>query len=277
MGNALSGKAPAEGVLENARKMAGKMMKKPHLAIVIVGHDPASELYVKKKIEKAESIGVRTTLRRIGEKADEKELLDLVSQLNMDQDIDGFIVQSPIPKHMDYTKVVEKIDPKKDVDGWTSTNIGRMFLGISETFMPATPMGIMKLLDYYKVDIAGKDVTVIGRGNVVGKPIAFMMLQRDATVTICHSKTKDLASHTRNADIIIAAAGVPNILKADMVKEGAYIVDVGTTRVGDKIVGDVDYPNVIKKAHCTPVPGGIGPMTVAMLISNVIEAALRRA
>jgi len=277
MGNVLSGKAPAEGVLQNAKKIAGKMMKKPHLAVVIVGHDPASELYVKKKLEKAESIGVRTTLRRIGENADEKELLDLVSQLNKDQDIDGFIVQSPIPKHMDYTKVVEKIDPKKDVDGWTSTNIGRMFLGISETFMPATPMGIMKLLDYYKVDIAGKDVTVIGRGNVVGKPIAFMMLQRDATVTICHSKTKDLASHTRNADIIIAAAGVPNLLKADMVKEGAYIVDVGTTRVGDKTVGDVDYPNVIKKAHCTPVPGGVGPMTVAMLISNVIEAALRRA
>jgi methylenetetrahydrofolate dehydrogenase (NADP+)/methenyltetrahydrofolate cyclohydrolase len=273
----LSGKEPAAGVLENARKIAGKTMKKPHLAIVLVGHDPASEQYVRKKIQKAEDVGVTATLRRIAENADEKELLDVVAELNRDPDIDGFIVQSPIPKQMNYSKVVEAIDPKKDVDGWTSTNMGRMFLGISETFMPATPMGILKLLDYYKVDISGKNVTVIGRGNVVGKPLAFMFLQRDATVTICHSKTTNLAEHTKNADIIIAAAGVPHLLKADMVKEGAYVVDVGTNRVGDKTVGDVDFENVIKKAHCTPVPGGVGPMTVAMLISNVIEAALRRA
>jgi methylenetetrahydrofolate dehydrogenase (NADP+)/methenyltetrahydrofolate cyclohydrolase len=272
----LSGKEPAAGVLENAKKIASKMMKKPHLAIVLVGHDPASELYVKKKIQKAEAVGVTVTLRRLGENADAKELLGLVSNLNQNPDIDGFIVQSPIPKHMDYAKVVEAIDPKKDVDGWTSTNMGKMFLGISETFMPATPMGILKLLDYYKVDIAGKNATVIGRGNVVGKPLAFMLLQRDATVTICHSMTKDLAEHTRTADILVVAAGVPNLLKADMVKEGAYVIDAGTSRAGDKIVGDVDFAQVIKKAHCTPVPGGVGPMTVAMLISNVIEAALRR-
>ena len=272
----LSGKEPATGVLESAKKIAGKMMKKPHLAIVLVGHDPASEQYVRKKILKAEAVGVTATLRRLAENVEEKELLELVSVLNRDPDIDGFIVQSPIPKHINYSKVVEAIDPKKDVDGWTSTNMGRMFLGISETFMPAAPMGILKLLDYYKVDISGKNVTVIGRGNVVGKPISFMMLQRDATVTICHSRTKDLSAHTKGADIIIAAAGVPGLLKADMVKEGAYIVDVGTNRVGDKTVGDVDYENVIKKANCTPVPGGVGPMTVAMLISNVIEAAMRR-
>lgn len=272
----LSGKEPAAGVLENAKKIVGKMMKKPHLVVVLVGHDPASEQYVKKKLQKAETVGVIATLRRLAENVEEKELLELVASLNRDPDVDGFIVQSPIPKHIDYTKVVEAIDPKKDVDGWTSTNMGRMFLGISETFMPATPVGIIKLLDYYKVDIAGRDVVVIGRGNVVGKPLAFMMLQRDATVTICHSKTKDLSEHTRGADIVICAAGVPGLLKADMVKEGAYVVDVGTNRVGDKTVGDVDFQEVIKKAHCTPVPGGVGPMTIAMLISNVIEAALRR-
>jgi methylenetetrahydrofolate dehydrogenase (NADP+)/methenyltetrahydrofolate cyclohydrolase len=154
--------------------------------------------------------------------------------------------------------------------------MGRMFLGISETFMPATPMGIVKMLDFYGVKIAGANATVIGRGNVVGKPLAFMLLERDATVTICHSRTRNLAEHTRNADILIAAAGRPGLVKADMVREGAYVIDVGTSRVGDKTVGDVDFQDVIKKANCSPVPGGVGPMTVAMLISNVIEAAMRR-
>ena len=276
MGNALSGREPAAGILENARNMVAAMKKKPHLVIVLVGNEPASELYVKKKMEKAATVGVKTTLQRLPEESDEKDLLGLVSRLNKDKDVDGFIVQSPIPKHMDYAKVVEAIDPKKDVDGWTSTNIGKMFLGIADSFMPATPMGIMKMLDYYNVPIAGKNAVVIGRGNVVGKPMAFMLLAKDATVTICHSKTRNLAEHTRNADIIIAAAGVPDLLKADMVKEGAHVIDVGTSRVGEKTVGDVDFANVIKKANCSPVPGGVGPMTVAMLISNVIEAALRR-
>lgn len=272
----LTGKEPAEGIISNARNIVTAMKKKPHLAIVLAGNDPASELYVKKKMEKAASIGVKTTLEKLPEDAGEKELLTLVGRLNKDKEIDGFIVQSPIPKHMDYAKVVEAIAPEKDVDGWTSTNIGKMFLGLADTFMPATPMGIMKMLDYYDVPIAGKDAVVIGRGNVVGKPMAFLLLAKDATVTICHSKTRNLAEHTKNADIIIAAAGVPGLLKAGMVKEGAYVIDVGTTKVDGKTVGDVDFGNVIKKAHCSPVPGGVGPLTVAMLISNVIEAALRR-
>jgi methylenetetrahydrofolate dehydrogenase (NADP+)/methenyltetrahydrofolate cyclohydrolase len=253
--------------------MISSMGKRPHLAIVLVGNDPASEVYVRKKMEKAESVGVKASLKRLDEGTSEAELLKLVEELNGDKETDGFIVQSPLPKHINYSKVVETIDPKKDVDGWTSTNMGKMFLGISGTFMPATPMGIIRMLEYYGVHLKGKNVTVIGRGNVVGKPLSFMLLERDATVTICHSKTRNLPDHTTRADVLVAAAGVPKLVTGDMVKEGAYVIDVGTTRVGDKIVGDVDFGSVIKKAHCSPVPGGVGPMTVAMLITNVIEAA----
>jgi methylenetetrahydrofolate dehydrogenase (NADP+)/methenyltetrahydrofolate cyclohydrolase len=272
----LSGREPAAGILENAKSIVKTMKRAPHLAIVLAGSDPASQLYVRKKMEKAESVGVMTSLKSMDESTSEDRLLELVRSLNKDEAIDGFIVQSPLPKHINYPKVVEAIDPRKDVDGWTSTNMGRMFLGISETFMPATPMGIVKMLDFYGVKIGGANATVIGRGNVVGKPLAFMLLERDATVTICHSRTRNLAEHTRNADILIAAAGRPGLVKADMVKEGAYVIDVGTSRVGDQTVGDVDFQDVIKKANCSPVPGGVGPMTVAMLISNVIEAAMRR-
>jgi len=268
----LYGKEPAAALLEKAKLDVSKLKIKPRLVIVLVGNDPASETYVKKKLEKAASIGVNATLERLPGEASEGELLGLVRKLNADKTVHGFIVQSPIPKHIDYSKIVDAIDPKKDVDGWTSTNIGKMFLGVPG-YLPATPAGIIRLLEHYKVKIAGAEVVVIGRGNVVGKPLAFMLLQKDATVTICHSKTKNLAEHTKKADIIIAAAGSPGLLKADMVKEGAYVVDVGTTKVGEKIKGDVDFENVIKKANCAPVPGGVGPMTVAMLISNVVEAA----
>ncbi len=266
----LSGKEPAAAVLEEAKKAVEKGGA-AHLAIVLVGKDPASEIYVKKKMEKAASVGVKTTLKKLDENAGEDQLLSVVEELNKDKSIDGFIVQAPLPKHINYEKVLEAIDPKKDVDGWTSANTGRMFLGMP-AFMPATPLGVMKMLEYYKVDLKGKNVTVIGRSNVVGKPLAIMLLQKNATVTVCHSKTENLKQHTKNADIVIAAAGSPGLVKADMVKEGAYVIDVGTTRVEGKLVGDVDFENVIKKAHCSPVPGGVGPMTVAMLISNVIKA-----
>ncbi|MFH0738207.1 MAG: bifunctional 5,10-methylenetetrahydrofolate dehydrogenase/5,10-methenyltetrahydrofolate cyclohydrolase [Candidatus Micrarchaeota archaeon] len=272
----LSGREPAGAILEKAKAEVFAMKRKPRLVIVLVGNDPASELYVKKKIGKAASVGVEAKLERLGDEASEKDLLALVQKLNGDSSVDGFIVQSPIPRHIDYGHVVEAIDPKKDVDGWTSANIGRMFLGVKETFMPATPIGIIRMLEHYGVDFRGKNATVIGRGNVVGKPLAFMLLERDATVTICHSKTTDLAAHTRKADILISAAGSAGLVKADMVKKGAYVVDVGTNKAGDKTVGDVDFSSVIKKAHCSPVPGGVGPMTVAMLLCNVIEAAKRR-
>ncbi|MBI5046226.1 bifunctional 5,10-methylenetetrahydrofolate dehydrogenase/5,10-methenyltetrahydrofolate cyclohydrolase [Candidatus Micrarchaeota archaeon] len=272
----LSGKEPSAGIMENARNIVASMQHKPHLAIVLVGNDPASEVYVRKKMEKANSIGIQATLKKLPESAQESQLLSLVDELNRDQKIDGFIVQAPLPKHMNYSNIVEAINPKKDVDGWTSTNIGKMFLGMSDTFLPATPTGIMKMLDYYGVEISGKHAVVVGRGNVVGKPLAFMLLAKNATVTICHSKTKKIQQHTKKADILIAAAGSPKLITGDMVKKGAYVIDVGTSRVGDKIVGDVDFDSVSKKAHCSPVPGGVGPMTVAMLISNVIEASLRR-
>ncbi|MGV8084797.1 MAG: bifunctional 5,10-methylenetetrahydrofolate dehydrogenase/5,10-methenyltetrahydrofolate cyclohydrolase [Candidatus Bilamarchaeum sp.] len=272
----LSGKEPSAGVLENAKRIVSKMKRKPSLVIVLVGDDPASEVYVKKKLEKASSVGVIASLKKLPEHASEKDVLDLVKSLNSDRNVDGFIVQSPLPKQIDQMKVTEAIDPKKDVDGWTSTNIGRMILGMSDTFLPATPIGIMKMLDYYEINPSEKNVVVVGRGNVVGKPLSYLLLSKDATVTICHSKTKNLKSHTQNADILIAAAGKAKIITADMVKTDAYIIDVGTSKLGDKIVGDVDFENVIKKANCSPVPGGVGPMTVSMLISNVIEAALRR-
>lgn len=271
----LSGKEPAKAALENAKERVEKMAKKPHLAIVLVGNDPASEVYVKKKLEKAESIGVTTTLKKLPENTEEAEVLSLINELNNDVNIDGFIVQAPLPKQIDDSKVLEAIKPEKDVDGWTSANMGKLFTG-ANAFKPATPLGVMEILDYYKVELEGKNATVIGRSNVVGKPLGIMLLERNATVTICHSRTKDLAEHSKNADIVVAAVGKPGLVTADMVKEGAHVVDVGTTRVEGKIVGDVDFDNVIKKAHCSPVPGGVGPMTVAMLISNVVEAAARK-
>jgi len=272
----LSGREPAERILEDAGQRVAKMARKPRLAIVLAGNDPASETYVKRKLERAAEVGVETTLERLDENASETEILKVVKRLNKDKGIDGFIVQAPLPKNMDYTRIVEAIDPEKDVDGWTSANLGRMLNGLGKPFLPATPLGVIRMLEHYGAGIAGNHAVVVGRSNVVGKPVAMLLLGKDATVTICHSKTRDLAEHTKKADIIVAAAGVPGLVKADMVKEGAYIIDVGTTSVGGKIKGDVDFENVIKKAHCSPVPGGVGPMTVAMLISNVVEAASRR-
>lgn len=269
----LSGREPAKALLEKAKAEIAGMAEKPGLVVVLVGDDPASEIYVKKKLEKAAEVGAEARLEKLPAEASEEEVLIMVESLNKDPSIHGFIVQAPLPKHINYENIVEAIDPKKDVDGWTSASMGRMFMGIGKPFMPATPLAVMHMLEFYSIDVAGKDVTVIGRSNVVGKPLAFMLLQKNATVTICHSKTKDLSAHTKHADVIIAAAGVPGLVKADMVKKGAYVIDVGTTRVDGKLKGDVDFDNVIKKAHCSPVPGGVGPMTVATLISNLIQAA----
>lgn len=271
----LRGKDPAAAALEEARGIVEKMGRRPGLAIVLVGNDPASEVYVKKKLQKAEKIGLNAFLKRMDEKSTEEEVLAVVEALNNDEQVDGFIVQAPLPKHIDFSKILDAISPEKDVDGWTSASMGKLVTG-TDTFSPATPLGVMKMLDFYRVDIKGKNATVIGRSNVVGKPLALMLLARNATVTVCHSKTRDLAEHTKNADILVAAVGKPGLVSADMVKEGAYVIDVGTTKVGEKIVGDVDFENVIKKAHCSPVPGGAGPMTVAMLISNVVKAAQAR-
>lgn len=283
----LSGKEPAEEVLKEIEQRIKKLKHKPMLAIVVVGEYKPSQIYVKRKMETAAKIGIETEIHRLVDNISEKELVQLVEKLNNDKKIDGFIIQTPLPKHINAQHVFEKIAPEKDVDGFHPKNMGKVLLNIfnDNMFSPATPTGIMQLLQYYKAPLEGANACVIGRSNVVGKPIAIMLLHHNATVSICHSHTKNLASYTKNADVLIVAAGSPGLVKADMVKEGAFVVDVGTTRIRvgnenkddkngkDKVVGDVDFENVIKKAHCSPVPGGVGPMTVAMLLYNTVKAA----
>lgn len=254
----------------------------PHLAAVIVGEDGASQTYVASKEKACHSVGMTSSIYRLPEKTTEKELLDLVAFLNDDPEIDGYIIQLPLPKHINEDRVINAIKPSKDVDGFTSINAGRLQLGLP-CFVPATPNGVMELIKRSGVDTVGKNVVVLGRSNIVGTPMAILMSRKgiDSTVTLCHSKTKDLASITRQADIIVVAIGKPEFLKADMVKPGAVIIDVGIHRIEDatstkgyKIIGDVDYAEVSKVASkITPVPGGVGPMTIVSLLQNTLKAA----
>jgi methylenetetrahydrofolate dehydrogenase (NADP+)/methenyltetrahydrofolate cyclohydrolase len=281
----LSGVECSEEILEDVKSRIAKLRsgtqdtqpRIPKLVIVQIGENPASTAYVGMKIKRATALGMEAQAKKLPEETTEDELLDLVRTLNTDESVHGFIVQLPLPKHIKENNIIEAIDPKKDVDGFTSTNIGKLVLGTPESdlLLPATPAGIIKMLEFYNVEIAGKHAVIVGRSNIVGKPIASMLLNRSATVTICHSKTKDLAKHTTTADILIAAVGKPGLITQDHVKEGAYVIDVGTTKVEGKLKGDVDFENVIKIAHCSPVPKGVGPMTVAMLINNVIKASER--
>src|SRR3989344_5908831 len=248
----------------------------PGLAIVQVGNDPASEVYVGKKIEKAKELGLFAKRVPMTTSVSFEQVAEAVKKLNDDDTIHGMIVQMPLPKHLDPVKVMELISPEKDVDGFSSVNQGRLLAG-KPYFTPATPKGIMEIIKSTGVKIAGKNAVVVGRSNIVGKPIAMLLLQEDATVTICHSKTKNLGEITSNADILISAVGKPKLIKENMVKKGAIVIDVGTTKVKGKLVGDVDFENVKKKAGwITPVPGGVGPMTIASLMQNTIEAAKRR-
>jgi len=272
----LTGAEPAAAILEDVGERIRKLETgTPKLVVVQVGENPASTTYVNMKIKKATALGMEAEAKRLPEQATENQLLELVRELNADQKVHGFIVQLPLPKHINEKSVIEAIDPKKDVDGFTPINIGKLVTGYPETeiLLSATPAGIIKMLEFYEVPIQGKHAVIVGRSNIVGKPIAAMLLNRSATVTICHSKTQDLKSHTKQADILIAAVGKPGLISADMVKEGAYVIDVGTTKVEGKIKGDADFDNIIKKAHCSPVPKGVGPMTVAMLLDNVVRAA----
>lgn len=270
----LSGKEPARAVLEKAKAEVLQLPAKLKLGIVLVGSHPPSEIYVTKKEKTAKEVGIDCEVYRLPATAKENELLELVEKLNNDKKVTGFIVQAPLPRHIEMHKLIEAISPKKDVDGFGPANMGKLMINILDDSMLAcaTPSGIMAILDYYKIEISGKNAVVVGRSNIVGKPIAMLLLHRNATVTVCHKETKNLKEFTKNADIIIAATGVPKLIKADMVREGAYVIDVGTTRVEEKLTGDVDFENIIKKAHCSPVPGGVGPMTVAMLISNTVKA-----
>ena len=257
--------------------------KVPHLAAVIVGSNGASLTYVGSKVKSCQQIGFESTLVALPEETTQEQLLAKIKELNEDDDLDGYIVQLPLPKHIDEQKILMAIDPDKDVDGFHPANFGKMALDM-ETFLPATPYGIMELLERYKVDTAGKHTVVIGRSHIVGRPMSILMSRKgypgDSTVTLTHSRTKNIEEFTKNADIIITALGVPNYLKADMVKDGVVVIDVGITRVDDasspkgyKITGDVDFDGVSKKASfITPVPGGVGQMTIAMLLKNTLLA-----
>ncbi len=258
--------------------------KRPHLAAILVGHDGGSETYVAHKVRACEECGFTSTLIRYEDDITEETLLAKVEELNNDPDIDGFIVQLPLPKHFNEQKVIEAIDYRKDVDGFHPINAGRLTIGLP-CYLSATPNGIMELLRRYNIDTKGKKCVVLGRSNIVGKPVASLMLQKgtpgDATVTVCHSRTANIEEECRQADIIIAALGQPHFVKENMVKEGAVIIDVGTTRVpttetksGFRLMGDVDFPNVSPKcSYITPVPGGVGPMTIVSLMQNTLLAA----
>jgi len=265
---------------EIAGEVAGMMArgkKAPHLAAILVGTEGSSETYVNNKVKDCGEVGFRSSLMRYPDSINESFLLEQIKVLNDDNDVDGFIVQLPLPDHISENKVIEAIDPSKDADGFHPVNIGKMMIGLPG-YLPATPFGITELIKRYMIPTSGRNCVVIGRSNIVGRPVSVLLSQKgmDATVTLVHSKTKDIGSIIKNADIIIAAIGSPGFVKADMVKEGAYVIDVGTTKVGEKVVGDVLFDEVIKKANCSPVPGGVGPMTVAMLISNVVDSAERK-
>ncbi|MBL7889250.1 MAG: bifunctional methylenetetrahydrofolate dehydrogenase/methenyltetrahydrofolate cyclohydrolase FolD [Bacteroidia bacterium] len=258
--------------------------KIPHLAAVLVGNDGASETYVGAKVKACENIGFKSTLVRLAESTTEQELLMIVDGLNKDADIDGYIVQLPLPKHINDQKIIEAIDPKKDVDGFHPQNVGRMALNLP-TYLPATPFGIVQLLERYKIETAGKHCVVIGRSHIVGSPMSILMARNaypgNCTVTLCHSRTPNLKEHTLKADILIVALGKPEFVTADMVKDGVVVVDVGITRMasdktksGYKLFGDVKFDEVAAKASfITPVPGGVGPMTIASLLMNTLKAS----
>ncbi len=269
-------------IAESVKEITAKGSRPPHLAAVIVGDDGASLTYVGSKVRACKRVGFESTLIKLPETISENELLEKVKELNNDEKIDGYIVQLPLPKHIDSQKILMAVDADKDVDGFHPTNFGKMALSLP-TFISATPFGIMELLKRYNVETSGKNTVVIGRSDIVGRPISILMSQKsnpgNSTVTLAHSRTKNIEDLTKQADIIISALGVPNFVNAEMIKDGAVIVDVGITRVADgsekgyKIVGDVDFENVSKKSsYITPVPGGVGPMTIAMLLKNTILA-----
>ncbi len=284
----IDGKATAEAIkaeiAATVEQMVAEGRKRPHLAAILVGHDGGSETYVANKVKACERCGFRSTLIRFEDTVEETQLLEAIARLNADDDVDGFIVQLPLPRHISEQRVIQAIDYRKDVDGFHPVNVGRMSIGLP-CFLPATPAGIVELLGRHGIPTKGAECVVLGRSNIVGKPVAQLLMQKhnpgDCTVTVCQSATRDLKEHTRRADIIIAALGQPGFVTADMVKPGAVIIDVGTTRVPDpsrksgfRLCGDVDFENVAPICSwITPVPGGVGPMTICSLMQNTLLAA----
>ncbi len=277
MAKIIDGKDLAKKIRINLKNEVSELKKigiNPKLAVIMVGEDKASKVYVKNKSKACEEIGIQYEEFLMNENTTMKELLELIENLNNRSDIHGILLQSPIPKNLYINEAFNKINYKKDVDGFNPINVGKLSIG-EDCFISCTPFGIVKMLEEYEIDIKGKNVVIIGRSNIVGKPLIQCMLRKDATVTVCHSKTQNIEEYTKKADIIIVAIGKAKFLEADMVKDGAVIIDVGINRNSEgKLVGDVDFENVEKKAsYITPVPGGVGPMTIAMLMENVVKAA----
>lgn len=278
LGKLIDGKKIAGEIREELKKEVERFKKEgrePGLTVILVGDNPASQTYVKFKEKAAQEIGIRSQIIRMDKEISQEELMGEIARLNQDKQVDGILVQLPLPDHLDEKEVIEAIDPSKDVDGFHPINTGRLFNGQDDAvrFEACTPLGIMELLDREGIEIDGKKAVVVGRSNIVGKPIAHLLLGRHATVTICHSHTPDLACETLQADILVAAVGRPKLIKGDMVKEGATVIDVGINRVDGHLVGDVDFETAKKRAgYITPVPGGVGPMTIAMLMKNTLKA-----
>ena len=277
MATIIDGKNLAKKIRENLRIECDELKEKgimPKLAVIMVGNNPASKVYVKNKSKACEDVGIEYNEYLLGENTTQEELINLIKELNNNKEIHGILLQSPIPKHLNINEAFKAITYSKDVDGFTPSSVGKLCIG-EDTFISCTPYGVIKMFEEYNIDLTGKDVVILGRSNIVGKPLIQCCLQKNATVTVCHSKTKNLKEHTKRADVVIAAIGQSKFVTEDMVKEGAVVIDVGINRGEDgKLTGDVDFENVEKKAsYITPVPGGVGPMTIAMLMNNVIKAA----
>ena len=254
-----------------------KNLRPAGLAVIIVGENPASQVYVRNKTRACEKVGFYSETIKLEENISENDLIKKIEELNEDDKIDGILVQLPLPKHIDELKVINSIKPEKDVDGFSNVNVGKMVIGDESGFLSCTPYGIIQVLEGYDIDVDGKDVVVVGRSNIVGKPMAMMLIQKGATVQVCNSRTKDLSKKLKKADIIVVAVGVPRMIKATDVKEGVVVIDVGINRVDGKLCGDVDYEDVAQKAsYITPVPGGVGPMTIASLIKNTFISYQRK-
>ncbi|MBE5819679.1 MAG: bifunctional methylenetetrahydrofolate dehydrogenase/methenyltetrahydrofolate cyclohydrolase FolD [Clostridiales bacterium] len=273
----IDGKELAKKIRISLKKEVDELKEQnifPKLAVIMVGDDPSSKIYVRNKSKACEEVGIEYEEYLLSGETTMEELVDLIEKLNNDDKIHGILVQSPIPKHLDINKAFRTINEKKDVDGFHPTNVGKLCLG-QNTFVSCTPFGIMKILEEYNIEIEGKNAVVIGRSNIVGKPMLQCLMSKNATVTVCHSKTKNLPEIVKNADIVVAAIGKAKFVTADMIKEGAVVIDVGINRGEDgKLCGDVDFENIVNKAgYITPVPGGVGPMTIAMLMNNIVKAA----
>jgi methylenetetrahydrofolate dehydrogenase (NADP+)/methenyltetrahydrofolate cyclohydrolase len=277
----LDGKALSEKIKEEVRVEVAQLVEEKHitpgLAVILVGNDAASATYVASKAKSCKNAGIYSVVHEMPDSITQEELLETIERMNENPKLDGILVQLPLPKHIDTTVVLEAINPLKDVDGFHPYNVGRMVSNL-DSFLPATPFGVMRMFQEYGIELSGKNVCVIGSSDIVGKPMAALLTNAKATVTVCNSRTKDLSSHTKAADIVVIAVGVPHLLKADMLKDGAVVIDVGINRLDTgKLTGDADFEDCKSKCtHITPVPGGVGPMTIAMLLKNTIKAAKLR-